>query len=191
MFTPDANYNGVYECIEYIEYDQIYTSIININCVITQPSRKRILRGDTANLRIIPKPITVKVLFLTANHMPWARLFPPVTTVTFLISSCLFLFHRFMFCFVCFIFNSKVTEKKIGCAILLENSRHLKGLVQEKKKSIRVRKKLLCRTGTKRESTRVGHGHAWSRLAIRAANPPILQAQKWLTAHTFRTNFSS
>lgn len=102
-----------------------------------------------------------------------------------------FLFHRFMFCFVCFIFNSKVTEKKIGCAILLENSRHLKGLVQEKKKSIRVRKKLLCRTGTKRESTRVGHGHAWSRLAIRAANPPILQAQKWLTAHTFRTNFSS
>lgn len=70
MFTPDANYNGVYECIKYIEYDQIYTSIININCVITQPSRKRILRGDTANLRIIPKPITVKVLFLTANHMP-------------------------------------------------------------------------------------------------------------------------
>lgn len=44
-----------------------------------------------------------------------------------------------MFCFVCFIFNSEVTEK--NCVILLENSRHLKGLVQEEKKSIRVRKK--------------------------------------------------
>ena len=88
--------------------------------------------------------------------------------------------------------------KKIGCGILsfgqsLENSGLLKGLVQEKKKINDGKKKEIIAKQRSRRDTRLDS----SRLALRTlglallSEPLIRLAQKCLTAHSFKTKFSS
>lgn len=77
-FTPDVNYRGVCECLE---YDQIYTNMIKIKCTIIQSkSRSALLAGKQLKTRVRSSSQSV-VLLLT--FLAFLSIYANVSVVTF------------------------------------------------------------------------------------------------------------
>ena len=147
-----------------------------------------------------------RYFFASQSHLALYAIFPACNNgyIFLPLVFCVLLIHICsLFCLVCFIFNGKVVLVSHWKILdIYKGGPRIKKINKLKKKTIpcwtsglakqisrRDTRARSATTSTKRESTRAAH--AWSRLTLWAATPPILQAQECLTALSFHTNLSS